>query len=389
MRSRRLSAGAAWLLAATLTASCDNRLAPPATETPTDPGLAVQTVEIGEVSIKVRWPEYEAQAIPYSANSLFVEAFDGLGRSASKVMLTRSGGVDSLSATTMRLRAGTYTIEARAYRETSPSLASEPTAKGSAGNVRVKTNLKTSLALTLNAIAPTHGAFSASAGGVGSSFTIDTVEFFGRPITSSDIVEVFMGQEPAVGQQAAYRARANVSIEPRRRLDPLTGANPLVDAEQDMLRVVVPAGLKGLCRVWLKVDGVEVDAGTFHVVDRMAFDQTSVTRAVGESYDAADFLKAYARDTVRTLSYPMLTWTSSNPSVAFVTTGGTVYAYRSGQSILTARSGNITASFNLLATDRHSSASVSVGMPALGTGAIAVEITLPAFTGTGTASTTP
>ena len=389
MRPHRLRAAAALLLATALTASCQNTVSLPTTEAPSDPGLSVQTAEFGEVAIRVRWPEYTPQAIPYSANSLLVVAFDGLGRIASQALLTRNGSPDSLSATTMRLRAGTYTIEARAYREASPSIASEPTAIGSTGNVRVKTNLKTQMSLTLNAVAPTHGAFSSAAGGVGSSFTIDTVQFFGRPVKASDVVEVFMGQDPALGQHAPYRVRATVSIEPRRRLDAISGVNQMVDPEQDMIRVVVPSGVKGECRVWLKVDGVEVDAGAFHVVDRMTFDQASVTRAVDESYDAMASLKPYALDTVRALSYPILTWTSSNPAVAFVTTGGMVYAYRPGQTTITARSGSVSAAFTLVSTDRHSTASITVGVPDLGSGTVNAPITFPEYSGNDNGTVTP
>lgn len=371
---------AALLLVGTLSAGCQNTAAPPSTDTRTPPGMAVQNAEFGQVDIRVRWPQF-VQAIPYSANALHVVAFDGLGRIATQTMLTRGSSPDSLSSASMRLRAGTYTIEARAYREASPSLASEPTAVGSVGNVRVKTNLKTSLSLTLAAIAPSFGALTPSAGGVGSAFTIDTVRFFGRAVKASDIVEVYLGQVPAEGAHAQYRARASVSIEPRRRLDPISGVNQLVDPEEDMLRVVVPRGLKGACKVWLLVDGVEVDAGTFHVVDRMTVSATRVTRAVDETFDASQNLRSYALDTQRILAFPALTWRSSAPSVAFVTTAGMVYAYRPGTATITAQSGDVSATFELVATDRHSTASIDVSTPALGSGPVEVPLSIPAYSG--------
>jgi hypothetical protein len=371
---------AALLLVGSLGAGCQNTAAPPSTDSQPLPGMAVQNAEFGQVDIRVRWPQV-VQAIPYSANALHVVAFDGLGRIASQTVLTRGANPDSLSSASMRLRAGTYTIEARAYREVSPSLASEPTAIGSVGNVRVKTNLKTSLSLTLNATAPTFGALTPAAGGVGSAFTIDTVRFFGRAVKATDIIEVYLGQVPAEGEHVQYRARASVSIEPRRRLDSISGVNQMVDPEEDMLRVVVPRGLKGACKVWLRVDGVEVDAGTFHVVDRMTMAATSVTRAVGETYDASQNLRTYALDTQRVLGYPSLTWRSSAPSVAFVTTDGMVYAYRPGRATLTAQSGDVSATFDLLATDRHSTASIDVTTPALNSGPVEVPLAIPAYTG--------
>jgi hypothetical protein len=380
MPIRPMRSVAACLLVGALSVGCQNTVAPLQNDHQAQPDAAGQMADFGQVDIRVRWPQ-AVQAIPYSANALHVVAFDGLGRVALQTTLTRGGSPEGLGATSMRLRAGTYTIEARAYRETSPSLASEPTAIGSVGSVRVKSNLKTSLALTLNATPPTSGALSPAAGGVGAAFTIDTVQFFGRPVKTTDIVEVFMGQVPAAGQHTQYRLKAATSIEPRRRLDPISGVNQLVDPEVDMLRVIVPRGLKGACKVWLRVDNVEIDAGTFHVVDRMTVDRASVTRAVGETYDAPTNLRAFALDTPKTLTYPAMTWRSSMPNVAFVTTGGMVYAYRPGRVVVTGQSGDVAASFELLITNRHSTASIDVDVPDLGAGTVEATFSFPVYSG--------
>lgn len=372
------------LLASVLTVGCQTRTTPPQTAGLVEEGMQVQATDFGQVEIRVRWPE-ALQAIPYSANSLVVSAFDWLGRETGTVTLTRTAAADSLSSAALRLRAGTYTIEARAYREVSPTATSVPTAMGSAPGVTIKSNLKTYLPLTLTAQAPTFGALSAAAGGSGSQFTLDTVRFFNRSVTQADIPEVFMGYDERT------RVRATVTIEPRRQVAPVTGINHLIDAERDKLRVTVPRGISGTCKVWLRVDGVEVYVGPFHVVDRMVIEPVSVTRQVGESYAAKSHLAAFAlANTVAnaSLPYPMVTWTSSAPNVAFVTTNGTVYAYRPGRATITARSGDVSASVDLVATDRHSTASVTVTAPDLGIGHVSTSLTLPAYSGDDTATVT-
>lgn len=380
MSMHRTRSVAALLLVGSLSVGCQNSIAPPSAESQALPGMEIQNAEFGQVDIRVRWPQ-ALQAIPYSANALHVAAFDGFGRIAFQTTLTRASSPDAMSTASLRLRAGTYTIEARAFRETTPSLASQPTAIGSSGGVRVKSNLRTNLSLTLIATPPTFGALSPAVGGPGATFTIDAVRFFGRSVKSTDIVEVFLAQEPKVGKESQYRVRATVSIEPRRRLDPVTAVNQMVDPEEDMIRVTVPRGLKGECKVWLLVDGIEVDAGTFQVVDRMAFTHPTVTRAVGETVDASRMLQAHALDTKPAIAYPAVTWRSSAPDIAFVTTGGMVYAYRPGTATITAQTGDVATAFTLLSTDRHSTASITVGVPLLGSGGIEVPVTLPAYSG--------
>ncbi|MNR88648.1 Bacterial Ig-like domain (group 2) [compost metagenome] len=384
MMTLRNPSVAALLLASVLTVGCQTRTTPPQTAALIEDGMQVQAADTGLVEIRVRWPEV-VQAIPYSANSLVVTAFDWLGREAGTATLTRTAASDSLSTAALRLRAGTYTIEAKAYRELSPTVTSVPTAMGSAPGVMIKTNLKTYLPLTLQAQEPTFGAMSATAGGSGSQFTIDAVRFFNRSVTLADTLEVFLGYNER------SRVKASVSIEPRRQTAPVTGINHLIDPERDKVRVTVPRGLSGTCEVWLRVDGVEVRVGQFRVIDRMVLEPVSVTRQVGESYEAKSQLAAFSLENtvgMGSLPYPMVTWTSSAPSVAFVTTTGTVYAYRPGRATLTARSGDVVASVDLIATDRHSTASVTVSTPELNSGHVSAPVTLPAYSGDDTATVT-
>lgn len=384
MSAHPFSALATLLLASALVAACQAQLAPPQIPAKSEAPPSSQAADFGQVDIRVRWPQ-ATQAIPYSANSLVVSAFNGLGREVKSVTLTRTSSADSLSTATLRLQTGTYTIEARAYRELSPAVTSVPTAMGAAPGVIIKSNLKTFLPLTLTAQAPTFGAMSALAGGSGSQFTIDSVRFFNRPVTTSDTIEVFMGYDERT------RFRASVSIAPRRLTAPVTGISHLIDPEQDDIRVTVPRGLSGPCQVWLRVDGVEVHVGTFRVVDRLGLETATVTRQVGESYEAKRLLAAFALDASVPLSdlpYPMLTWSSTAPSVAFVTTGGTVYVYRPGRAVITARSGDVMTTLEVLATDRHSTASVIVTPPSLDSVSIEVPVTMPDYTGDDTATVT-
>lgn len=379
MSMHRMRSVAALLLAGLLGVGCQNTSVPLSVEPQPIGGPELQAAEFGQVDIRVRWPQ-APQAIPYSANSLHIAAFDGFGRLAAQAVLQKSP-TQPLSSASMRLKAGAYTIEARAYRELSPTLQSEPTAFGSAGGVRVKSNLRTNLQLTLTATAPTFGPMSPTVGGAGSFFTIDTVEFFGRPAKQTDTVEVFFGQVPTTGTHMDYLVPAPVSFEPRRRLDLVTGNNPLVDPEEDMIRVTVPRGIKGECKVILSVDGVKVDIGTFHVVDRMAFTHSRVTREVGETVDAAQNLKAYALASQQPITYPAVVWRSTQPHIAFVTTGGMVYVYRPGTATIIAQSGDVSTTFTLVATDRHSTASVEVDVPELHSGTVEVPLEFPAYSG--------
>lgn len=348
----------------------------------TSPAMSVQSAEYGNVEVRIRWPERSTQAIPLSANTLIVQAFNSLGRESGTLVLRRSEG--DLQVANLRLRAGTYTLEARAYRETNPTALSVPTAMGSSSNVVIKTNLKTDLSMTLVAQAPTYGAMSASAGGIGSQFTLDTVRFFNRPVVSADTVEVWFGWDNRTRVKSP-----NVEILSRRKADTYTGVNQMQDPEQDKLLVTVPQGLTGRPKVWLKVDGIEVFVGNFYAVDRMVIEPMVVTRAVGEWYDATSNLQAFALDASPTLSYPILTWSSSNPAVAFVTQDGMVYAYRPGTAVITARSGSITAAVTLTTTDRHSTASINVNMPLINTGTVDSPVNMPAYSGDETGNVNP
>lgn len=355
---------------------------PWAASTPPGPDpIEARAADYGSVEIRVRWPQ-RTQAIPLSANTLVVQAFTSLGRDAGSVVLRRADSQD-LQLAAMRLQAGTYTIEARAYRESDPTDQSVPTAMGSQANVSIKTNLKTDLSMTLMALAPSNGAMSASAGGIGSQFTLDAVRFFNRPVVSDDAVEVFFGWDNR------SRVKATVEILKRRKRDTYTGIDQMVDPEEDRLLITVPQGLTGRPKVWLKVDGIEVFVGNFYVVDRMVVEPAGVTRQVGEWYDATTDFKAFALDATPGLAYPMVRWSSSNPAIAFVTQQGAVYAYRPGTATITARSGIVSTSFLLNATDRHSNASLNVNMPIIHTGTVNSAVTMPSYSGTETGNVNP
>lgn len=347
-----------------------------------DTQTGAQAADYGNVEIRVRWPQ-RTQAIPLSAETLVVQAFNSLGRDAGSLTLRRSSS-DDLQLATMRLRAGTYTLEARAYRETNPTAVSVPTAMGSSANVVIKTNLKTDLSMTLTAHAPVVGAMSASAGGAMSQFTLDTVRFFNRPVVSADRIEVWFGWDNRTRVQSPA-----VEILNRRRFDSYTGINQLQDPEQDKLLVTVPRGITGRPKVWLKVDGIEIFVNNFYVVDRMVIEPTNVTRSVGEWYDATTNFQAFALENTPGLSYPMLTWSSSNPQVGFVTQQGRVYAYRPGTTTVTARSGLVETSFTLTVTDRHSTASINVNMPVINTGTVDSAVSMPAYSGDETGNVNP
>lgn len=342
---------------------------------------AAQAASFGSVLIRVHWPE-RPQAIPLSANTLIVQAYDALGRNAGSVSLERGTGSD-FQVSSLRLPAGTYTVEARAYRETSPTPASVPTALGSAGNVVIKTDLETDLAMTLVAQAPTFGGLSALAGGIGSQILLDSVRFFGRSAVPSDTVRV------AFGYDDHTRVSAPSFFQSRWFTDPVMGLNHLLDPALDKLVVTVPSGITGLAKVFLSVDGVEVFVNTFQVVDRMTLVPSAITLQVGDAYAATSGLSAFSLGSQSALVYPMLSWISSDPSIAFVTALGTIYAYRPGQVIVTAWSGVVSASFTLNVTQRGSTASLAVNVPVLKSGNVTTPIALPVYTGNASGIVTP
>lgn len=345
------------------------------------PNAAEAAASFGSVLIRVRWPE-RPQAIPLSANTLVVQAYDLLGHSAGSVTLERGTGSD-FQVSSLRLPAGTYTVEARAYRETNPTSASVPTALGSAGNVVIKTDLETDLAMTLVAQAPTFGGLSAVAGGIGSQFLLDSVRFFGRSAVPSDTVRI------AFGYDDRTRVAAPTTFQSRWFTDPVSGLARLLDPSLDKLVVTVPSGITGLAKVFLSVDGVEVFVNTFQVVDRLTLVPSAVTLQVGDAYDATSGLSAFSLGAQSALVYPMLTWTSSDPSIAFVTALGTIYAYRPGQVVVTAWSGLVSASFTLSVTQRQSTASLAVNVPVLQSGNVTSPVALPAYTGNASGTVTP
>jgi len=336
--------------------------------------------DMGSVEIAIHWPQ-RIQSIPYSSNTLVINAYNSLGRLAGTLTLNRTSDPTSLSVGTMRLKAGTYTIEASAYRETSPLPTSIPNAYTSAGGVTITTNLKTKLSLTLAAQAPTAGAMTANVGGPGSQFTLNAVRFFNKAATSSDTVEVWFGYD------AVNRVPATFSWIPRWTTGPFTGNRSFTDPDLDKLLVTVPSGVTGQATVYVRVDNVEANAGPFTVVDRMTINPTVVTRQVGTVYNAAALLAPFSLNLGTALPpFPVLTWTSSNPAVAFVTTQGLVYAYSAGQTTITAQTGGVQTQFSMVVTDRQSSASVVVNAPVLNAGTVTSPLTIPAYSGLATAS---
>lgn len=335
----------------------------------------------GSTEVRVRWPR-QTQALPSTANTMVVNAYGTMGTLVASATLRRATAVNGLSSTEMRLPASTYTIEAFALKEQGFDPSFVPVAQGSsAGNV-IRTNQRTNLTMTLTAYQPTGGALSGSYGGIGSRFTIDTVRAFNHPASQSTSVKAWF----STGTNRWVEASA--SFLARRATDPVTGRVELVDPELDKLLVEVPAGITGACTVYVESDGVKsASLGTFNLVDRLEFEGASVTRRAGESFSATanTNLRGYSLAAAITvpgnLSYPMLTWSSSAPDVAFVTQNGTVYANKPGRAVITATTGAVKQSFEFLVTDSHSTASVTVAAPSLGSGNVGTPIEIPAYTG--------
>ncbi|MBM3268228.1 MAG: hypothetical protein FJZ01_11325 [Candidatus Sericytochromatia bacterium] len=323
--------------------------------------------------------EAEIKGFPASAASLVIRAFDYLGRPAQTLTRKKSDGADALNLASLKLPAGTYTLEYQAFAEAAPDSSSTPLAYGSQGSVQVAVNQRTRLMPALSAVNGTNGALSASVGGIGSQFTIDSVRYFNRILTASDAFEVLFGYD--TGSDVRTRINATASIQARRAIDPVSGFVRLLDPEADKLLVTVPSGVAGATQVWLKINGMEKNVGSFTAITRLTFENNLANRDTGESFDPTGHLRAYGLSStpVGGLAYPMLRWSSSNPAVGFATAGGTVYAYQPGVAVITATTGTATASFQFVVTNRQGSATVSVGVPAGGKGDVTTSIGIPAY----------
>ncbi len=355
--------------------------------------VAAKPAGWGSVSISVRWPR-RVQSIPLAANSIVITAYNNVGSAVGTVTLTRSAASGTLGNAQLDLPAGqSYSFQAMAYAETSPTATSTPLAIGYTGVYAINSDINTPITLQLNASAPATGGLAASmawypipaGGGVGAEFMVDAVQYLGRPITPSDNVQVWFGSTIS----SIPSVLASSSVQPQWYTDPVTALKLLVDADVDNLFVTVPSGLSGPVAIWVEVDGVKTQLGNnFVVVDHVVMPAQSVTRTVGESYDSTagvGNLKGYSgadvNGTAIALSYPMLTWSSSAPSVAFVTNDGVVHANAPGQATITAQTGLASASFAFDVTDADSTASIDVNVPTLGAGDVNATMDIPAFSG--------
>lgn len=359
----------------------------PVTSLPAVSGMAPEAASPlgwGSVEVRVAWPR-QVQSLPTITQTIVINAYGTLGTLVGTLTVKRPTGSNVQSSSELRLPASTYMIEALAYQETSPDRTSVPVAQGSQGNVIISTNIRKNLTLSLTAYQPSAGALSALYGGANSLFTIDSVRAFNHPASFSTDVTAWFNTPTGSWVQAS------ASFLPRRMVDPVTGRIEMLDPEMDKLLVQVPTGITGLSGVYVESNGVKSGyLGGFTVVDNLGFEAQSVTRKAGESYGstANSNIKGFSLNSnvavPGNLSYPMLTWSSSVPSVAVVTTAGTVYAVKPGRTVITATTGNVSQSYEFIVTDSESTASVTVTAPVLGIGSVSVPVTMPAYSGTAT-----
>lgn len=102
------------LLSLLIAAGCTAKATLPVVEAPPQPVAAAQVpaAGVGAVRVGVRWPAYQAQAIPYSAAALEVALLSG-----STPVATASIVRPASSVTLSSLPAGTYTVQLEARRD--------------------------------------------------------------------------------------------------------------------------------------------------------------------------------------------------------------------------------------------------------------------------------
>lgn len=286
----------------------------------------------GWLNLSVRWPEqpgYNVALLPTTTNALVIWIKkDGMALGTPTIVSRQPNATQA--TTSIRVEAASnLSVEIKAYRETSPDLATAVPIAQNTGVVNVVRSKVTPLAITLNPLnVPTVSAFSQNLGRPGDTITV-TGSMFGS------------GSVPV----------------PTVRFNGVAATSVTRNSETS-LTVVVPANAK-TGNVVVKADGVDSKSvATFWVGGDFILSQP-----VKESWDLSDVTKrqvyygravqflerhTWALNVGETVDLyapePSLTWTTSNPAAGTLDQSGLfTAAMSSATASLTAHIGPLVS----------------------------------------------
>lgn len=348
----------------------------------------------GYLALRVHWPR-RIQTIPQTADLLIISIYDPLGAlAAPQTRITRPTGDNVISNLAIPLKAQRHlTIWARAYRkvavvETDPKEVA--VSVGSASNVSVFDNVITPVSLELRYIPISVTALTPNNGGEGAIVTLTGVGFNGfvDPLNATISFNVrFTHQTVLEGNVPDFSTGL---ASPSAGTD-LWIVSPAATRESDIKVVAtVPDGAVSGPVDYL-VDGISaaLPRKTFRVLKQLAVWKNEGPgtgpdhAAVGEVVvgpGATQLFKARATDSLGVAHLaPDVKWTSDKLAVGVIEgTSGVFYARMPGRTKITAATGKLSSSVDVVVVNPGGTASIQVPLPSQGTNTNVV-VGIPAF----------
>ncbi len=301
--------------------------------TDTEPALVVSGAETpqadyGWLNLTIRWPEpvpgYQVALLPATTNAIAVWVKQGASTVAGPVVVSRSSGATTVSKSIRVEAASNLSVEVKAYRESTPDVATAvPIAQGT-GTTSVVRSKVSPLAVTLAPLnVPTVTGFDSNLGKVGQTVTVTGTKF-----GSGD-----------VPVQVTFNGVA---------------ATTVTRTSETSLTAVVPVGAT-TGNVVVKADGVEsTSTSTFWVLSNLtitapvpAWDDLTLGGSSRRMVRYGEDLQFAAEPTWALKSGetvgqygtpPAYAWTSSNPAAGSIDEGGRFVAATSAATTSVAAS---------------------------------------------------
>ncbi len=355
----------------------------------------------GYVTLRVHWPR-RTQTIPITAEVIHITILDPLGVPAAPLTrITRPTGDDVITNLAIPVQAARHlTIWARAYRSASATVA-DPSkelqarevaiAVGSATNISVFDNVVTPVSIQMAYMPISVYSVTPDNGGEGAIVALDGIGFYGfvDPLYATPSFQV------RFTHQTVLEGDGNQYFVPVGGASPSAGTDLWMPALQatrvsDLkVTAVVPDGaVNG--PIDYVVDGVSaaLPRKTFRVLKQIAIwknegpntgpDHASFASVIVEPGDK-QFFKARATDSigVEHLS-PAVAWTTDKAAVGVIGSDGTFTARTVGKTKVTATTGKLKATVDVIVINPGGTASFQVPLPDQGANTT-VDVALPAY----------